>query len=89
MVTCLAFTECQHDSGVHQQVLDRIAQAEAMLEEPDIDSCIILLLQTYDFAKDKDYRWGMAEACLDIARCHFMADNVDSALAMLDKGMTV
>lgn len=89
MVTCLAFTGCQHDSGVHQQVLDRIAQAEAMLEEPDIDSCIILLLQTYDFAKDKDYRWGMAEACLDIARCHFMADNVDSALAMLDKGMTV
>ena len=60
-----------------------------MLEEPDIDSSIILLQQTYDFAKGKDYRWGMAEACLDIARCHFMADNVDSALAMLDKGMTV
>ena len=60
-----------------------------MLEEPDIDSSIILLQQTYDFAKGKNYQWGMAEACLDIARCYFMDDNVDSALASLDKGMNV
>lgn len=80
---------CHRDSGIHQQVLERIAQAEEMLEEPDIDSSIILLEQTYDFAKGKNYQWGMAEACLDIARCYFMADNVDSALASLDKGMNV
>lgn len=60
-----------------------------MLEQADIDSSITLLQQTYDFAKGKNYQCGMAEACLDIARCHFMADNVDSALAMLDKGMAV
>ena len=89
MVTCIMFIGCQRDSGIHQQVLDHIAQAEAMLDKVDIDSSISLLHQTYDFAKSKNYQWGMAEACLDIARCHFMADNVDSALAMLDKGMTV
>lgn len=88
-VSWLWLIACNRDSGIHQQVLERIAQAEEMLEEPDIDSSIILLEQTYDFAKGKNYQWGMAEACLDIARCYFMADNVDSALAMLDKGMTV
>ena len=84
------FTACRRDdSGVHQQVLDRIAHAEEMLDKVDLDSCITLLQETYDFSKSKNYQWGMAEACLDIARCYFMADNVDSALAMLDKGMTV
>ena len=89
MMGCLVFAACNRDSGVHQQVLDRIAHAEEMLDKVDLDSCINLLQEAYDFSKSKNYQWGMAEACLDIARCYFMADNVDSALAMLDKGMAV
>ena len=77
------------DSGLHQQVVDRIAHAEEMLDKVDLDSCIVLLQETYDFSKSKNYQWGMAEACLDMARTYFMADKTDSALAMLDKGMTV
>ncbi len=88
-MACFMFTACNHDSGVHQQVLDRIAHAEEMLDKVDLDSCIILLQETYDFSQSKNYQWGMAEACLDMARTYFMADNVDSALAMLDKGMAV
>ena len=80
---------CKHDNSTHQQVLDRIARAEEMLDKVDLDSCLILLQETYDFAQEKNYQWGMAEACLDMARTYFMADNTDSALAMLDKGMTV
>lgn len=89
-MACLVIVSCSRDdSGLHQQVLDRIAQAEEMLDKVDLDSCIILLQQTYDFAQQNNYQWGMAEACLDMARTYFMADNTDSALAMLDKGMTV
>ena len=73
---CLVFTACNRDSGLHQQVLDRIAHAEEMLDKVDLDSCIILLQETYDFSQKNNYQWGMA-------------DNTDSALAMLDKGMTV
>lgn len=89
-MACLVIVSCSRDdSGLHQQVLDRIAQTEEMLDKVDLDSCIILLQQTYDFAQQNNYQWGMAEACLDMARTYFMADNTDSALAMLDKGMTV
>ena len=55
IVTCSLFIGCNNSSGVHQQVLERIAQAEGMLEEADIDSSITLLQQTYDFAKGKNY----------------------------------
>ena len=89
MVMCLAFTGCQQDSGIHQQVLDRIALAEEMLDKVDLDSSLVLLQQTYDYAESKNYQWGMAEVCLDIARCYFMVDNTDSALASLNKGMNV
>ena len=84
---CLVIASCHSDSGVHQQVLDRIAQAELMLDKEDLDSSLTLLQQTYDYAAGQGYQWGMAESCLDIARCYFMLDNADSALASLDKGM--
>ena len=90
VAACLMLIACNRDdSGLHQQVIDRITHAEEMLDKVDLDSCIILLQETYDFSQKNNYQWGMAEACLDMARTYFMADNTDSALAMLDKGMTV
>jgi len=89
-VLCVIQAGCRHEEkGIHEQVLDRIAQAEEMLDEVDLDSSITILQQAYDFSASKNYQWGMAEACLDIGRCYFMMDNPDSALAMLDKGMKV
>ncbi len=90
IAACLMLIACNRDdSGLHQQVIDRITHAEEMLDKVELDSCIILLQETYDFSQKNNYQWGMAEACLDMARTYFMADNTDSALAMLDKGMTV
>ena len=56
-----------------------------MLDKVDLDSCIVLLHETYDFCQSKNYQWGMAEACLDLARTYFTADNVDSALLVSAK----
>lgn len=90
VAACLMLIACNRDdSGLHQQVIDRITHAEEMLDKVELDSCIILLQETYDFSQKNNYQWGMAEACLDMARTYFMADNTDSALAMLDKGMNV
>lgn len=86
-ILCINLAGCKHDNDVHQQVVNYITQAEQQLDKEDLDSSMAILRQAYDFAKEKGYVWGMAEANLNISRCFVMTGQADSAITYLDKGM--
>ncbi len=89
VVVCLALASCHHDGDTQQQVLDYISRSESMLEQDNPDSAFTLLEEALAYSTDRDDRWGMSQALLNMARWHTMMDNLDSAAICLKRGIEI